>query len=38
MDLYQDHRSKKSAHIPDPTKPRINMEEGDDEEGIEETP
>jgi hypothetical protein len=38
MDLYQDHRSKKTAHIPDPTKPRIDMEEDDDEEGTEETP
>jgi hypothetical protein len=32
MDLYQDHRSKKTAHIPDPTKPRIDMEEDDDGE------
>jgi len=32
--LYQDHRTKKSAHIPDPTKPRIDM----DEEEVAENP
>jgi len=30
--LYEDRRSKKSAHIPDPTKPRIDMEDEEDEE------
>jgi hypothetical protein len=32
MELYQDHRSQKIVHIPDPTKPRIDM----DDEEIEE--
>ena len=30
--LYEDRRSKKSAHIPDPTKPRIDMEDEEDGE------
>lgn len=32
MELYRDHRSQKISHIPDPTKPRIDM----DDEEIEE--
>ena len=30
--LYQDHRGKKADHIPDPTKPRIDMEDDENEE------
>ena len=30
--LYLDHRGKKADHIPDPTKPRIDMEDDDDQE------
>jgi len=30
--LYQDHRSQKIAYVPDPTKPRIDMEDEETEE------
>jgi hypothetical protein len=32
MGLYQDHRSQKIAYVPDPTKPRIDMEDEETEE------
>ena len=32
MELYQDHRSQKIAYVPDPTKPRIDMEDEETEE------
>lgn len=35
--LYQDRRSKKPQYIPDPTKPRIDMEEEEEGEKAEET-